>query len=64
MRYILIYVTVSQNPHTCFELFGFYVLIFLLNLDIRRKINNQNEAVLMHYKVGQKANGVRKLFLQ
>ena len=48
MRYVLIYLTASQNIFS--EWFYFYVLISLLDLDTRHNMYDQNEPVLVHYK--------------
>ena len=50
--YVLIYLTTSKKAYTCFEWFEFCILISLLDLDTMQNMDNQNDAVLEHYKEG------------
>ena len=63
MRYVLIYLTARKSAYTSFEWFEFYVLIFLLDLDTRQNMHNQDEGVLEHYKKGFSVS-CQKTFLQ
>ena len=57
------YLAVRKNAYTCFELFNFYVLISLLDLNIKQNTYNQNGAVLIHFETDLSVL-VQKLFLR